>query len=276
MADRVFRLAALDMDGTLLNTAHQVTPYTREVLRECAEAGKVITLSTGRCLSELRAFFDQIPAIAYAICESGACVYDPLHKRALLQITMDDDDVDAIFDASRDLDTHFQVFVDNQSCMSRGDAATLDHFNILDFKDAFDASAIYYDDIESLCKSNRGHVEKINLYFPGTREQSIFAGRMAGRDLAVTGSVGIGCECSPARVSKSSGLRFLCDTLGIPIEQTLAVGDGGNDLDIMAAAGFSVAMGNAIEPVRALSHAVTDDCDHDGCARALEKYLLGR
>ena len=55
----------------------------------------------------------------------------------------------------------------------------------------------------------------------------------------------------------------------------MAVGDGGNDLELMRAAGFSVAMGNALPEVRDIADAVTEDCDHDGCALALERWLLG-
>ena len=47
-------LAALDMDGTLLNTAHETTAYTRNAICKAAAAGKITVLSTGRCLSELR------------------------------------------------------------------------------------------------------------------------------------------------------------------------------------------------------------------------------
>ena len=49
--------------------------------------------------------------------------------------------------------------------------------------------------------------------------------------------------------------------------------DGGNDLELMRAAGLAVAMGNAIPAVRALAGDVTDDCDHDGAAHAIEKYM---
>jgi hydroxymethylpyrimidine pyrophosphatase-like HAD family hydrolase len=55
----------------------------------------------------------------------------------------------------------------------------------------------------------------------------------------------------------------------------MAVGDGNNDIGLMTAAGFSVAMGNAVEAVKALADATTGDCDHDGAARAVLKYMLG-
>ena len=269
-----YKLAALDMDGTLLNTNHQVTPRTREVLKRCAEADKLIALATGRCFSELRAYLESLPGIAYVIGENGASVYDPARTRTLLQMTMDDQDVDYIFSAARELDVLHQVFIGNQSYMGRFDAGTLRRCHILDFMDVFLDTAILVDDVEALCGAHPGQVEKVNLYFSDPAERDRCLLRLAERGLAVSGSIGMGCECSPVGADKGAGLRALCKAIGVPIAQTLSVGDGGNDLELMAAAGFSVAMGNAIEPVKALAHAVTADCDHDGCALALERYLL--
>ena len=276
MSKTEYRMAALDMDGTLLNTAHQVSPHSREVLKACAEAGKLIALSTGRCLSELREFLSELPGIAYVIGENGACVYDIARKTFHFQITMDDADVAAILEAAQGLDVHLQAFVGNQSYMQDGDRATFSHFNIGDFYTVFQAGSEFVNDVGALCLSNPGRIEKINLYFPDNATKDVFAARVAKRGVAVSGSIGVGCECSPVGVSKASGLRALCDALDIPIAQTIAIGDGGNDLDILSAAGFSVAMGNAIDSVFQLADAVTDDCDHDGCARALKKYLLHR
>jgi len=55
----------------------------------------------------------------------------------------------------------------------------------------------------------------------------------------------------------------------------MAVGDGANDVELMRVAGFSVAMGNAVEEVRRCADALTDDCDHDGAGKAVLKYMLG-
>ena len=91
----------------------------------------------------------------------------------------------------------------------------------------------------------------------------------------MTGCMGIGFEFSPKEAGKEDGLRALCDCLGIPVGRTMAVGDGENDIELMRAAGFSVAMGNAVEAVRRAADALTDDCDHDGAAKAVLRYMLG-
>ena len=58
------------------------------------------------------------------------------------------------------------------------------------------------------------------------------------------------------------------------MEEAIAVGDEGNDLAMVAAAGLGVAMGNATAAVKAAANIVTADCDHDGVAEVIEHYLL--
>lgn len=275
MANTRYKLAALDMDGTLLNSAHEASPYTCEVLRRAAEAGKLIALSTGRCYSELKGPLQKLPGVAYLIAESGGWIYDVIRQKQLRRLILDDGAVGRLFDAAKGLDYLPQVFVNNQCYIPDADDAWFERCHILAFADAFRVASLFPEDVEVLCRTSRGQVGKVNFYFSGEGEKARFLKGIEGLDVSVTDSLGVGFEISPPGATKDLGLRALCEAIGLPIEQTLAVGDGGNDLDIMAAAGFSVAMGNAIAPVRALADAVTDDNDHDGCAHALEKYLLG-
>ena len=81
-------------------------------------------------------------------------------------------------------------------------------------------------------------------------------------------------EISAVGVTKGTGLKKLCEHLGISLEETIAVGDADNDIDVLKTAGLSVAMGNANDTVKSICDVVVSDCDHDGCAEVIEKYLL--
>jgi hypothetical protein len=81
-------------------------------------------------------------------------------------------------------------------------------------------------------------------------------------------------EISAQKVDKGIGLKKLCEYLGISIDETIAVGDGYNDLEALKAAGLSIAMGNAVEEIKEIADVVVADCDHDGCAQAIEQYLI--
>ena len=70
------------------------------------------------------------------------------------------------------------------------------------------------------------------------------------------------------------GLKILCNHLQIPMEAVIALGDNSNDVEMLQAAGFPAAVGNAVPRVKALAREITEDCDHDGAAIIMEKYML--
>ena len=76
-------------------------------------------------------------------------------------------------------------------------------------------------------------------------------------------------------MTKGTGLLALAAQLGIPAEETIAVGDADNDLPMLHAAGLAVAMGNANKNARAASDVTVADNDHGGCAEAIRRFLLG-
>lgn len=267
-------LAALDMDGTLLNSDHEVTPYTRAVMEHAVAQGRVLALCTGRCLSELRQYLNELPFVGYVIGQSGGWIYDVAGKKSIRQIVLEDSEVDAILTAAEGMDITWQVFIDNQSYMQFGRSRDWAHYHLSTFGGVFEATSLFIEDAPEKCRENRGRVSKINLYFADDTECRLYGERIAGRPLAVTGALGPGYEISPLGVSKAQGLELLCEYLGLSMDQTMAVGDGGNDLDVMGAAGLAVAMGNAIEAVRDLADVMTDDNDHDGVGHAIEKYML--
>ena len=75
----------------------------------------------------------------------------------------------------------------------------------------------------------------------------------------------------PKGVDKGYGLQTICDDAGIDISEAVAFGDSYNDIRMIQRAGMGVAMGNAEEALKEVADMVTDDCDHDGIAKALEK-----
>jgi hydroxymethylpyrimidine pyrophosphatase-like HAD family hydrolase len=80
-------------------------------------------------------------------------------------------------------------------------------------------------------------------------------------------------ELTPAGVSKALGLKLLCEHLGLSLAQCVAVGDAGNDLDVLQAAGHAVAMGNATPEARAVADEVVADNDHDGIAEVIARWF---
>ncbi|MBE7324135.1 HAD family phosphatase [Nocardioides sp. Y6] len=92
-----------------------------------------------------------------------------------------------------------------------------------------------------------------------------------GTDYVVGWSAWI--DFAPEGISKASGLQHVCDKLGVDPADVLAIGDGRNDLEMLAWAGRGVAMGQAIEEVQVAADAVTATVHDDGVAVELDRWF---
>ena len=81
-------------------------------------------------------------------------------------------------------------------------------------------------------------------------------------------------ECVPKGTSKATGIEWLCRYLGVPREETYAIGDSINDLDMLEYVGHGIAMGNATQPPKDVAEFVTTDIHEDGIRNAMLHYHL--
>lgn len=82
------------------------------------------------------------------------------------------------------------------------------------------------------------------------------------------------CDISPLGGTKQNGIDQFLKHYDIDLSETMAFGDGGNDIQMLQHVALSVAMGNANEDVKAIVDYVTDDVDHDGITKALQHFSL--
>ena len=114
---------------------------------------------------------------------------------------------------------------------------------------------------------------KVNLYHTSVESRDRTVERMKNYDLNLVFAEGTSLEASPKNISKGSGLRELCEILKIGVDECVAIGDGFNDLEILQTAGVGVAMGNARDEIKKIANYVTDDNNHDGVVKAIEKFF---
>ena len=266
-------LIALDMDGTLLNSHHETTAYTRAALRRAAESGRAVAIATGRCLSELTGHLQRMPEVRYVICESGACIHDVREGRDIRHETISRAEAARVIEAARAFDLLAQMFIENQSYIRAEPGASIAAYHAETFRCVFEEGSLWRPDLYEWFLSGRAEAGKFNLYFTCAEDRARMRRALAGSSLTLADTTGLGLEISSANSTKGRALRRLCAALGIPLERTMAVGDSDNDVDMLEAAGFAVAMGNAVPRARAAAGVVTDDCDHDGVGRAVERLL---
>ena len=269
-----YRLIALDVDGTLLNSGLELTPGNRDAIRRAAEAGKVVALSTGRCLSEIRGVVADVPEIRYMVCENGSCVYDRKYDHTIHVAPIPPEEVRYILDILRGERVATQVFHENQSYFDQPDERFAEACGVGVYRETFRRTAVFDVKLFDDYGTRPFRIEKMNLYFEEADAQERVHALLAAKPLKLAPSFGYMLEVVSEHADKGHGLRELCAHLRIPVEASIAVGDSMNDVEILRAAGFSVAMGNACPEAKQAAHAVAPDCDHDGVAWVIENYLL--
>ena len=268
-----YQLIAFDMDGTLLDSKKKISAATLEMIHAAAKQGKTIALSTGRSLAELGEHRKILSDVRYSICASGAHVVDLLDEKKIYTCPISPEDALAVLDAAEDQDLMFHMLAD-RSYVQADQLERMADYNMGIYQEPFHHTGTPVDDIRAFYRDNRFPLYKLNLYNRGEAQRRLMEKRLLHLGLTMTDSEISSLECSAPGISKGYGLIKLCEYLNIPVEETIAVGDADNDINILETAGLAVAMGNANDKVKAIADVVVADNDHDGCAEAIRKYLL--
>ena len=269
-----YQALGLDMDGTVLSSEKIITPRTFEAMQRALEAGKHVFFATGRCPSEVREHLDRFPNMRYVMCLSGALVLDVKENRILHEATLPRSVTEQVLAAARQVDAMVSVYAGDDVFVERRERPNMDYYNCTCFAPLYDHCAVWVDDITEALERQPRRIHKVNIYCH-TPEDWHRAGQLL-QPLPVAYAQGIpnNFEVSPKGMDKGVGLEMLCRAMGISMEEAIAVGDEGNDLAMVRAAGLGVAMGNASEAVKAAADVITGDCDHDGVADVIDIYLL--
>jgi len=270
------KLVALDIDGTLLRwvegagmTHADVAPAVRDAVRRAQDAGAHVVLASGRSphgmtpvadLLDLHAGPDGEIVPVWVVASNGAVVfrYPPLE-------VVHEETFDARAAVAAVLEEHPGALVGVEE---RGRGYRVNK----PFPDGELSGEMIPTPLEEMVAEP---VSRVIIRDPeATAEDFVaLAGRLGlhGTDYVVGWTAWM--DLAPVGVSKASGLQLVCDRLGVSAEDALAIGDGRNDLEMLAWAGRGVAMGQAIEEVKAAADDVTAPVDEDGAALELGRYF---
>lgn len=269
-----YDLIALDMDGTLLDPEKNVTGGVRRAMERAAAVGKVIVLATGRCVSELAPYRDALVSVRYAICESGALLYDLSEERVLARRTLPPEVAPAVAREAAAEKAMVQGMERGIGIAQRSDVPHMDRWKMGIYRRLYEETATLVDDMIAELDDPARSWEKLNVFHltPESRDRGH---EMLGHLPVVFAYMEeTSLEITPKDVDKGRGLLELCRILEIDPARTIGVGDGANDEPLLRAAGLSVAMGNATPDVAEMADVMVADNAHDGVAEAIERILL--
>lgn len=266
------KLVAIDLDGTLLNEEHKISPEVKQAIQAARQAGVKIVICTGRPFPGATAFLKELDLSAdddYVITYNGGLVQEVKSGKVVVRHMMDHDDYLTLQAAAQEAGSHFHaihnegIFTPNSdiSEYSVREAYLIGLPLFYRKPEDMDPSVIYNKmmmiDKEPVLEAAISRLPKF-LWDKYTilRSEPFFL------------------EVLNKQASKGTAVKDLAELLNIPRESVMALGDGGNDVDMIEWAGIGVAMDNARDEVKAVADHITASNRENGVAQALETFVL--
>lgn len=257
-------LVALDLDGTLLGGQGVASERVRHAVARLHRAGTHMVLATGRSILAAGPVAEQLGlSQTYTVCSNGAVLvwlgadgpevtdvvtFDPGPAVRLLQEAM----------------PTLLIAVEDAQCVFRTNAP-------------FPMGDLITPEVVGPAELVATPAARVTVRAPDlpgeTFQDMVHQLGLDGVSYAVTTGHSAWLDITPDGVTKATGLETVRKRLGIGRGASVAIGDGGNDVEMLRWAAHGVAMGHAQPDVIAAADARTDSVDHDGAAVVLQALL---
>jgi Cof subfamily protein (haloacid dehalogenase superfamily) len=260
------RAFACDLDRTLIWKDAELRPRTRAAITAARDAGIHVILVTGRMFRSVRPYAEAAGIEDPVVCYQGAVVADPVSGQFLrhepIPVELAREAIAAVEAEGYPLNCYVddELYVAEHTAAS--DAyASFQNLEVHEVGDLLDWLAEPPTKLVAV-----GDPVKLDALEVRLREQF-------GRRMFISKSLPYFLEFAHANVTKGSGLAFVADRVGFTAAETVAFGDGENDVELLEWAGYGVAVENAHPRVLAVADFVCPPCDEEGVAQVVEAYL---
>ena len=291
----MYKIVAIDLDGTLLNSYGEITPKTKEVLKKVMEKGVQVVLASGRPVSAIENIANEIGAEEYLISGNGALVYDIKQKEVVYDKFLTKDQVLEIVDICEENSIFCNVYTETEVI-----AKTL-NYNVLFYhkenakKPEGKRTNInvvlnmrkYIEDLDdnarflkmTVCDPNRLIFNGIIRKLRNIETIDVLDISHMSRKTIKDGTEDVQIEyfyteITNQNVNKWSAIEYLLEKQNIKPEEVMAIGDNVNDKEMIENAGLGVVMGNSSPQMKEIADIVVSDNNSDGIVEAVEKFIL--
>lgn len=272
----MIKLVAMDMDGTLLNSAKELPEENRIIIKQYADKGIDFAFCTGRIMNEMELISGELPFVKYAITCNGAYVND-LQKDLSEQVFEDSlpiEEVRKIYSIVKDkgIDMMFELQADGVVYAEEKCINNTEKYGVAYIKELIKVTRVPVDDMEQYINNRDKNVGKVNIFFSDGEIRNQVLKQLENMDYDFSYSESSNLEINKKGVNKGKGLKKLAEYLGYSMDEVMAVGDNYNDVDLLKTAGLSVAMANAPKDIKELADYITLSNDENGVAYAIKKF----
>ncbi|HBT15965.1 MAG TPA: Cof-type HAD-IIB family hydrolase [Firmicutes bacterium] len=263
----MYKLIAVDVDGTLLDSNKNLTTETINAIHQAVEKGLIFTICTGRPIQGVEPLIEKIGLDLPFITYNGAMIVMGKSREILFEVKMSNEDVKVVVELGQKYGTTTIIWVDNklyvqqltQQAYDYGEMSKTKPLLIKDLNELIDkgvTKVLWYDQVETIAKFQN----EVGPFLNKTINYHI--------------SQPFLLEFVDIKASKAKSLARLGGYFGIKQEEIIAIGDGYNDLSMIEYAGLGVAMANAEEAIKNRADYVTLSNDKNGVAHVIYRFVL--
>lgn len=289
----MYKMIAVDLDGTMLNSYGEVTENTKRVVKQTIQKGTDVVIASGRSIDSIKAIADEIGSSKYMIAGNGAVIYDRKTNKILYEKYIPKSKAIDIIKTCEQNSIYYNVYT-NKSII----ADSL-RYNVLYYykenlkkEDSKKTRITLVDNVQKyieemkdekimkifICDSTKSVFNSIVKKFSDMSELDVLDVSHMSRKIIKHGTVDIPIEyyyteISMKNVNKWYAIEFLIDKLGIPKEEVMTIGDNMNDKKMIQEAGLGISMKGSSPAVTEVADFITEDNNHEGVAKAIERFV---
>lgn len=271
-----YKLLAIDIDGTLLNSSSQLTPNTAAAVQKAQERGIKVVLATGRRLGNSLALAKELNVRELMVVHNGVVVVDPVTCQPVIQSGICPVLAGELVDKLNAWSVNYVVYTGE----SAGEKVLApsgrwqEPDNLLAY--FLGEAAEFVDEIKISSPPVRLAIidqpAKVDPLYTTLKRD--YAQQVSALLFGAERDDWRGIELLPAHCSKGAGVALVADRLGISPAESVAIGDNINDLEMILWAGLGIAMQNGSPLLKEQAKMIAPSNDEDGVARIIEELLL--
>ncbi|MTH53029.1 Cof-type HAD-IIB family hydrolase [Bacillus mangrovi] len=279
------KIAAIDLDGTLLNSKNEISPENLHAMKAAAKRGIEVIIATGRAHFDVQAIFKNTGINPWIIAANGATIHDP-DGLLFHSVPIRRDEAIEVMKWLETREFYYEVFsseaiytpqkgrellqIEMDRLASSNPEISQDGLKLAAYKQFSQTGFQFIDS----CSSIPADAELYNILAFSFNEEKRLTGWEQFKDhpgLTIVTSANHNFELEHEDDSKGIALKKLAEKFGVSLEETAAIGDSMNDESMIQAAGKKFAMGNAREEIKIQSDAIMGSNDEHGVAQMLNR-----